>query len=87
MCKVTQRIIVERMLEIFLANDIITSCKHGFLPRRSAVTNHIGSLDVSSRSNDAAVPVDLDFSRSFGRVPLRRLLSKLSQLEVDWCLH
>ena len=63
------------------SNNLITSHQHGFLPRKSCVTQMLKAVEEWSESLDNENSVDilcLDFKKAFDSVPHTRLLTKLS---------
>ena len=63
-----------------LENDLIRDSQHGFMPKRSCLTNLLEFLEVVTEDLDKGIPTDvlyLDFSKAFDRVPHSRLLEKL----------
>lgn len=83
--KICERIILERVTQFALQNNLIPEEQHGFLPGRSVLTNLLLCVDEWSIMLDRGVPVDviyLDFSRAFDRVPHKRLLLKLESLGI-----
>ena len=62
-------------------NAILSRSQHGFLSKRSCLTNLLEYLEVLTKLVDEGHSLDvvyLDFSKAFDRVPHQRLLAKLS---------
>lgn len=79
-CKLLERLIRDAMFEFLDENEAITSCQHGFVSKRSCVTNLVELLEQWTKKLDSGIPIDaiyLDFSKAFDSVPHQRLLKKL----------
>lgn len=84
-CKIGEKIILEKMLPFLLSNNIIPDEQHGFIPGRSVLTCQLQCLDQWTKSFDQNIPTDviyLDFSKAFDRVPFNRLLAKLDHFGI-----
>ena len=76
-CKVLESVIRDKMFDYLL---------HGFMPRRSCVTQLLTALHYWTESLEKGIPVDvlyLDFSRAFDSVPHERLLLKLEAYGIQ----
>jgi len=63
-----------------VTHSLINDSQHGFLPRRSCLTNLLEFLEYITSDVDRGKLVDvtyLDFQKAFDKVPYARLLSKL----------
>ena len=79
-CKLLEKIIREAIFNHLETNDLLTEFQHGFVSRRSCVTNLLGVIDDWTRTLEEGDPVDavyLDFSKAFDSVPHARLLKKM----------
>ena len=73
--------ILESISEHLKQHKLILDSQHGFLPKRSRLSNLLIFLEEVTYYIDKGYPVDviyLDFSKSFDTVPHRRLISKLT---------
>jgi len=62
------------------------SCQHGFIKRRSTLTNLLETFDSWTRLLDEGFGVDviyLDYRKAFDTVQHRRLLEKIRGLGLD----
>ena len=79
-CKVMESIIRDQLLEHLLASGQLSDAQHGFVPRRSCVTQLLATMEDWTMLLETGEPVDViytDFRKAFDSVPHRRLLSKL----------
>ena len=80
MCKVLESIIRESIVEHITSNNLISNTQHGFLPKRSCVTQLLTSMEYWTDEIQKGNPVDVlyvDFKKAFDKVPHKRLLTKL----------
>ena len=88
-CKILERIIREQILNFAFNNNLFPKDQHGFLPKRSTVTNMLECLDKwtnnfdkgSSTNTNKGCQTDviyLDYSKCFDTVVHSKLLYKLS---------
>lgn len=80
-----ERIVKLQLIDYLLNNNLITRHQHGFLSKRSTVTNlieasHDWVLAVSDRK--AVDVVYVDFSRAFDSIVFSKLLIKLQQYGI-----
>ena len=67
-------------------HKLLRESQHGFVRRRSCLTNLLVFLEEVTRYLDSSYPVDviyLDFQKAFDKVPHRRLALKLSAHGID----
>ena len=79
--KVFERIIKDEMMQFLRTNNLITSKQHGFLSRRSTLTNVLRTLNswFKARSHHKIVHcVYIDFAKAFDTVSHPKLIHKLS---------
>jgi len=78
--KLLESVIRDKVFEYLFRNNLLSNQQHGFVPRRSCVTQLLTALNYWTESLEKGTPVDviyLDFSKAFNLVPHERLLSKL----------
>ena len=79
-CKVLESIIRESIIEHMTCNSLISNAQHGFLPKRSCVSQLFTSIEYWTDEMQKGNPVDViyvDFKKAFDKVPHERLLMKL----------
>ncbi|BHF66117.1 Exosome complex component CSL4 [Sparganum proliferum] len=85
LAKLLERIIFNEILDFCLANRLLSSSQHGFLPKRSCETCHLAFLNlITSLRNEqqSVVVIYFDLSKAFDKVPHGRLLVKLEVLGI-----
>ena len=85
LCKVMESVLRDAVIEFLLANNLICSAQHGFLPGRSTLTNLLEYLETLTKLVDEGQAVDvlyLDFRKAFDVVPKERLLAKMYSIGV-----
>ena len=81
-----ERIIRDEMVLHLTANKLITTEQHGFVQRRSCMTNLLESLDhITETLNRGfiALVVFLDFAKAFDKLSHRVLMFKLQHFGLD----
>ena len=84
-CKILESLLRDAIMNHLAEHDLIRCSQHGFMPRRSCLTNLLEYLEEVTKLIDAGHRVDimyLDFSRAFDKVPHHRLLLKVRSLGV-----
>lgn len=79
-CKIQESIQHDVILAHLIRENLLSRQQHGFLPRKSCVTNLLESYEFMSNSLANGEHVDviyMDFSKAFDTVPHNRLLNKL----------
>ncbi len=72
--------VICKILETILKEKLLTTRQHGFLPRRSTVTNLLSAEETITRwfvEGDTVDIIYLDFAKTFDSVNHRLLLIKL----------
>ena len=78
--KIMEHIILSSIMRFFNNHKILHDCQHGFRSKRSCETQLIGTLQSIASKLKVKSQVDviqLDFSKSFDKVPHQRLMYKL----------
>ena len=79
-CRLMESCIKETIVPFLLGNNLLNLSQHGFLPKRSCLTNLLEFFEFVTANIDIHQPIDcvyLDFSKAFDKVPVERLLRKL----------
>ncbi len=79
-CKILEMILKEKLLSHLPQLSLLTTRQHGFLPRRSTITNLLSAKETVTQWLDEGDTVDivyLDFAKAFDSVNYRLLLTKL----------
>ena len=95
LCKVMESIIKDAVMEHLSSNNLIKSTQHGFMPRRSCLTNMLEYLEELTKLVDKGHSVDvvyLDFAKAFDKVPHLRLAQKceghgIQGKVLDWIVE
>ena len=69
-------------MDYMVANGLLSKNQHGFVPRRSCVTNLLETLDYLTNELSKGNDVDeilLDLSKAFDLVPHNRLIYKIKE--------
>jgi hypothetical protein len=85
-CKVLESIIRDSLVDYLHRNNLIRDTQHGFVKKRSCLTNLLEFLEFVSSYIDGGFPVDvicLDFQKAFDKVPHRRLMLKINSLGIS----
>ena len=88
-CKILERMICEIIMTHLLEHNLLNSSQHGFMARRSCLTNLLEYLETVTSLLDNGHSVDvvyLDFSKAFDRVPHKRLLAKIASFGITGSL-
>jgi len=76
-CKLLNSIITDKITKFLIDNEMISSHQHGFVARRSCLTNLLETLEKWTKTLDEGYGIDvlyLDYRKVFDSVPHRRLL-------------
>ena len=77
-----ESIIRDAMMTHLKKHELIRLSQHGFVEKRSCLTNLLSFLDKVTNFIDSGYPVDvlyLDFSKAFDKVPHQNLLKKIER--------
>jgi len=89
-CKILERVVREKLLDYALKNNIVPKEQHGFLPKKSTVTNLLECLNDWSQSFDKSRGTNviyLDYTKCFDSVCHSKLLYKLSKYGITGPAH
>lgn len=84
-CKLMETLIKNCVLDFLLCNKLLRASQHGFLPKKSCLSNLLEFLETITKVMDEGDPVDvlyLDFSKAFDKVPHKRLVQKLGSMNI-----
>jgi hypothetical protein len=79
-CKVMEHIVKQKMLDHLRSNNLLTKRQHGFLSKKSTLTNTMSALKTWYSALDEGKVVHsvfLDFAKAFDTVSHEKLLHKL----------
>ncbi len=85
-----EKILFSHLLEHLFSNNLISSNQHGFLPRRSTITQLLGALNhwTSNYCNNNAVhTVYTDLSKAFDKVSHMKLLEVIKSYGIDGSVY
>src|SRR5664279_68235 len=84
-CKILESIIRDCIIEHVKKYKLIRESQHGFVRKRSCLTNLLEFLEFVSNYVDQGFPIDvvyLDFQKAFDKVPHKRLMLKIRSLGI-----
>ena len=82
LCKVLERVVRKQLISYLFDNGIIPKSQHGFLSKKSTVSNLLECLDKWTENFDKGIQTDiiyLDYSKCFDSVVHSKLLFKLQK--------
>ena len=89
LCKIMESIVRDVIMTHLTAHYIILPSQHGFMSRKSCLTNLLEYLEVLTKFVDEGYSVDviyLDFAKAFDKVPHHRLNEKLKAAGISGCV-
>ena len=84
--KVLESIIRAAVVAHLLSNSLIRSSQHGFMAKKSCLSNLLHCMEEITKildDGDAADVLYLDFAKAFDKVPHQRLICKMKSLNID----
>ena len=84
-CRVLESLLRDVIVDHLVRHKLIYNTQHGFVPRRSCLTNLLEYLEEMTRLVDEGHNVDviyLDFAKAFDKVAHSRLMAKCRALGV-----
>jgi hypothetical protein len=84
-CKIMESLLKDDIMLHLKRNNIITSSQHGFRKGRSCTTNLLEFMETVTKAADEGKAVDviyLDFAKAFDKVPIKRLIAKLTSIGI-----
>jgi hypothetical protein len=84
-CKVLESKVRDSILDHVGKHELIKETQHGFVKRRSCLTNLLEFLEFVTDYVDQGYPIDviyLDFQKAFDKVPHGRLMKKVDVLGI-----
>lgn len=95
LCRVLEHIIHDHLTAHLINNNLISDAQHGFVKKRSSLTQQLTFLDNLTYKYDKNLTCDviyLDFSKAFDSVPHKKLLYilqhlKLNSSTLNWITH
>ena len=79
-CRLLEKIVKCQIMDHLTQEDLLSPSQHGFINRRSTVTQLLNYLDKSTEAiadGDVVDVIYFDFAKAFDTVPHRRLLMKI----------
>ena len=86
LCRIMERIMKRSILSHLTDNDILIDNQHGFVQKRSCLSNLLLNIEALTTIYDRGDPVDelfLDLQKAFDSVPHQRLLFKLKKIGIE----
>ena len=85
-CKLLESIIKDKVTQHLYDNCLINSSQHGFMRKRSCLTNLLEFFERVTKELDAGNDMDivyLDFAKAFDKVSHTKLLNKLKSYGIQ----
>ena len=86
LCRILEKIIHNKLIHHLMQNKLISDAQHGFLQRRSTLSQQVKLLNTLTKNYDHKSRLDmiyLDFSKAFDRVSHNKLVYILDHLKVN----
>jgi hypothetical protein len=85
-CRIEEKIIHKGISNHLVENNLLTTCQHGFISKRSTLTQQLTFFDVLTRyqsSKTSCHAIYLDFTKAFDKIPHNKLLHVLSHFKIN----
>ena len=85
LCRMLERILKKPLLKHIEENNLLADEQHGFVGRRSCLSNLLLNMEIITENYDKGLPMDqiyLDLQKAFDSVPHQRLLCKLQKIGI-----
>ncbi|CAF1065570.1 unnamed protein product [Brachionus calyciflorus] len=91
-CKIFESLLKDIMLHHLLTNNLISKSQHGFLPKKSCLTNLLETLDFITQALSNGFLIDIiytDFAKAFDKVSHKKLIFHLKMFgfgdeKINW---
>ena len=83
--KILESIVKSAIMAHLLSNNLIRSSQHGFMAKKSCLTNLLHCMEEITKildDGDVADVLYLDFAKAFDKVPHQRLICKMKSLNI-----
>ena len=84
-CKIMEKLMKDAIMQHVMTNELLRQTQHGFVTKKSCVSNLLQFYEEVTKLVDEGTPVDivyLDFAKAFDVVPHERLLIKLKAIGI-----
>ena len=85
-CRLLESIVHCKLNMHLIDNNILSKAQHGFVARKSTMTNQMTMLNILTEKFDSKIQTDmilLDFSKAFDMVPHKKLMEIMTYYEVN----
>ena len=85
-CKILESLLKDVIVDHLVTRSLIKNTQHGFMNKRSCLTNLLEFLEYLTDEMDNGFSTDLvylDFSKAFDTVPKQRLLEKMKAHKIE----
>lgn len=85
-CRMLESLLLKVIIDHLMKHDFISKNQHGFLPKRSTVTQLLATLEIWTKELDKGNSMHIlycDFRKAFDSVPHKRLINKIRSMGID----